>query len=146
MPMRATKSDLEGFFDHISKYMCRHLSYESDRLNAIKDVLNEFRSNKEPIFQIFGVPFKPTSRLFDLTINYTLFWRIENNQVHRRTDFPSWSWLGWQYNDEIPLQPTILCDLEDRAYSDGTYHLYGGRTQIDEHSAKISIEFLGAVY
>jgi hypothetical protein len=68
---------------------------------------------------------------------------MENNQVHRRNDFPSWSWLGWQYNDEIPLQPIILCDLEDRAYSDGTYRLYGGRTKVDEHSAKTSAEFLG---
>ncbi|KAH7076709.1 heterokaryon incompatibility protein-domain-containing protein [Paraphoma chrysanthemicola] len=132
------KSAVEGFFDHISKYMRRQLSFESDRLNAIESVLNDFRSKKEPIFHIFGIPFKPTA---DLTINCTLFWRMQSNRVHRRPEFPSWSWLGWQYDGEIPPQPIILGHLEAKTTVDGTYRSTCKHMSSDEHSARISVEF-----
>jgi hypothetical protein len=134
------KPVLGEFFDHISKYIRRHLSYESDRLNAIQGVLNEFRSNKEPLFQIFGVPFSPASQW---TINETLFWRMQNHSVQRRTDFPSWSWLGWQYICEIPRQPFVLCGLEHRNTEESYSHpSYGTFLSHDQHSARISVEFL----
>jgi hypothetical protein len=134
-----TRGVLDEFFDYISNYVRRNLSYESDRLNAIQGVLNEYRSNKDPVFQVFGLPIMPDKFL---TMNSALFWRMENNGVRRRTDFPSWSWLGWHYNDKIPDQPVVLCDLEDEAIG-GRYSYRSSGISLDEHSARISIEFSG---
>lgn len=143
-PIRPSKSVLDEFFDHISEYIPRHLSYESDRLNAIQGVLNEFRLKKEPLFQIFGIPFNPAS---EWTVNATLLWRMQNHRVRRRTDFPSWSWLGWQYIDKIPDRCIFLSDLGVPAYrvprSRRFYRASGAGLSLDEHSARISVEFLG---
>jgi hypothetical protein len=136
------KPVLVEFFNHISEYIRRHLSYESDRLNAIQGVLNEFRFKEQPLFQIFGVPFHPAP---GWTINQTLFWRMQNNSVQRRTDFPSWSWLEWQYIHEIPRQPFVLCGLEYRTTDERYLRPFYSSTRLwlDEHSARISVEFLG---
>ncbi|CAN9347097.1 unnamed protein product [Alternaria alternata] len=136
-----SESALGKYFDHISQYIRRQLSYESDRLNAIQGVLNEFRSNKVPLFQIFGVPFNPAS---ECTINATLFWCMQSHCVQRRTDFPSWSWLGWQYIGEIPHPSVLLCDLKDLVPGE-RYPKYsaGPRLSLDKHTASINVEFLG---
>jgi hypothetical protein len=140
-PIETTGDVLDEFFDHISNYVRRDLSYESDRLNAIQGVLNEYRANEDPVFQVFGLPLMPDKFL---TINSALFWRMENNRVRRQTDFPSWSWLGWQYNDKIPDQPVVLCDLEDKAiHGRYSYHSFGPHISLDEHSARISVGFSG---
>jgi hypothetical protein len=140
-PIETTRDVLDEFFDHIFDYVRRDLSYESDRLNAIQGVLNEYRANKDAVFQVFGVPLMPDKFL---TINSALFWRMENNGVRRRADFPSWSWLGWQYNDKIPDQPVVLCDLEDEPIGERySYQSFGPHISLDEHSARISVEFSG---
>ena len=138
-----SKTVIDEFFDHISEYMRRHLSYESDRLNAIQGVLNEFRSNKEPLYQIFGVPFNPAS---EWTINTTLFWCMRNHSVQRRADFPSWSWLGWQHVGKIPDQFILLWGFKDlNTRGRFSRYLYPSDPwlSLDRHSARISVEFLG---
>ncbi|KAH7086898.1 heterokaryon incompatibility protein-domain-containing protein [Paraphoma chrysanthemicola] len=141
-PSSVIKAAAEEFFDHISKYMRRQLSFESDRLDAIESVLNDFRLNEKPIFHILGVPFKATA---DLTINYALFWRMQSNRVQRRHDFPSWSWLGWQCDGDITHQSIILGDLEDVTDPNGTYRTVCDVLSKDKHSARISVEFPGGV-
>ncbi|CAI9625383.1 unnamed protein product [Alternaria burnsii] len=139
-----SRSILDAFFDHISVYMRRQLSYESDRLNAIQGVLNEFRSHETPLFHIFGVPFNPAS---EWTINATLFWRMQNHSVQRRANFPSWSWLGWNYIDEPPYPFALLYGFEDLTTAERFSHVfcytYGLNSSLDEHSARISVEILG---
>lgn len=143
-PVVRSRSILDAFFDHISVYMRRQLSHESDRLNAIQGVLNEFRSHEKPLFQIFGVLFNSASKW---TINATLFWRMQNHSVQRRADFSSWSWLGWDYIDEPPYPSALLYGLEDLTTAERFSHVFcythGLYSSLDEHSARISVEILG---
>jgi hypothetical protein len=80
---------------HIRAYSGRELSFESDALNAIKSSLGTFARRKEPVYHIWGVPFKYQSlqpdSSFDIALNF-----YHEIPCHRRPGFPSWSMLGWK--------------------------------------------------
>lgn len=59
----------------------------------------------------------------------------------RRADFPSWSWVGWRYTNEIPLEPLILAsrNLRDER-GHGIIPRMPDRISLDEHTARVSVE------
>jgi hypothetical protein len=74
---------------HMREFSRRHLSHDSDSLNAFLGILHSFETNRILIRHIWGVPFgldKPW---------IMLNWFHERPAV-RREGLPSWSWVGWK--------------------------------------------------
>jgi hypothetical protein len=93
---------LMEFYDHVSNYLHRSLTYQSDRFNAIQGVLNTFRDRPQPVFNIYGVAFTASQ---EFPINGGICWIFGFSQYgrehrHRLSLFPSWSWLGWHSANE----------------------------------------------
>jgi hypothetical protein len=98
----------EDYNSLLMAYTPRHLSFESDKLNALTGCLNFITEMK-------GVPFihgLPTT-----DFHYALIWTGEYDRP--REGFPSWSWTGWrslqQYYLMYPLE-NGTCSLEEDGY------------------------------
>ncbi|RAK95542.1 HET domain-containing protein, partial [Aspergillus ibericus CBS 121593] len=92
------------FRTHLTHYSSRNLSYESDAINAFRGILA--RSTHTTYW---GIPFlfQDSSYPFVQDINLrfacALAWEpmytqnpiARESHLHRRPDFPSWSWAGW---------------------------------------------------
>ncbi|CAI6272720.1 unnamed protein product [Periconia digitata] len=112
----------------LNEYTCRKMSFESDSLNACLGVLRSLIKN--PIVgHLWGV----------LTIDecdpYPLLSWYHPQAGHRRIDFPSWSWAGWEgeiiHNYTDALQPSLkglhvdLCWEDGRVMTCKEYHNSG---------------------
>ncbi len=71
----------------VSVYSGRRLTVETDALNACLGSLNRISQSTGYTF-CHGLPIKDILR--------SLLWKPHHDHVlHRRSGFPSWSWLGW---------------------------------------------------
>jgi hypothetical protein len=115
--------------DHITRYTCRDLTYDSDALNAISAILREFKLRG--IEFLFGIPLslhsnKPGHQRIvcdDYLLAYGLCWTHgpgpHNIVPRRRKGFPSWSWAGWtggvtwfpQASDEFQPSTSEILEL-----------------------------------
>lgn len=89
--------------ERISTYLKRELSYESDWLNAILGILNQFWKAAEPVYHFWGLPFhlgKLRSASLEKPLSNALLWLPaeddEEKPLMKRQGFPSWSWTAWQ--------------------------------------------------
>ncbi|MCJ1247930.1 hypothetical protein MMC30_005145 [Trapelia coarctata] len=88
----ATGEPFSDYAGSLYEYSSRHLSYDSDILNAfagISGVLTERMSNERTpeLNEVYGLP----TYFFDWAILWT-----PNKTAHRRSGgWPSWSWCGW---------------------------------------------------
>lgn len=100
---------LEEIHRYMVEYSKRHLSYDSDALDAISGILDALEKETVfhfALFHIWGVPmvFKRYHQSPLLSIGLTWF-HIKSCQ--RRKDMPSWSCLGWKG----PISVKFLTDL-----------------------------------
>jgi hypothetical protein len=102
----------EEIIDLISGYVNRQFSHPSDALDAFQGILRAYQSFKIPLHHLCGVIVFPP-KLFKTTENWTisemfalgLSWcEVFPLSCIRRPDFPSWSWLGWQFNGHYILR------------------------------------------
>jgi hypothetical protein len=96
-PFEAIMSPLRPMNDHqaiktyIMEYSKRHLSKDSDALNAILGIFNSLQSfRRKTINHLFGVPVAMAPK-----ISISLGWFHEKSCTRRDT-LPSWSWTGWR--------------------------------------------------
>lgn len=77
---------------HISEFSKRHLSFESDSLNALLGVLSDATKERHsfPIRHHWGVPYRGPST----SMQFDIHWK-HHAVAKRRPAFPSWSWCGW---------------------------------------------------
>jgi hypothetical protein len=88
---------------HIQAFSDRKLSFQSDRLNALRGILSRW-----PFYSYYGVPFAAdaalgtvptasTSSHYQLGFLHTIFWSPPSSHCSRNTGlgFPSWSWASW---------------------------------------------------
>lgn len=77
----------------VTDYRSRHLSYQSDALNAFMGALTALGRELNTSF-IWGLP--------ESAFNETLLWQSQIQKASlRREQFPSWTWLGWK-DSELP--------------------------------------------
>ncbi|KAJ4293350.1 hypothetical protein N0V90_008632 [Kalmusia sp. IMI 367209] len=97
-------SEPYGIMHYVSEYYERELSYPIDTLNAMRGIFQSFAKGSPKLWHISGVPF--FSWVPKKELNYSphateqsfirgLFW-YHTEPGKRRTEFPSWSWAGWQ--------------------------------------------------
>ena len=107
----------------IAEFSRREITYDSDVLNAMIGILNEFKRMKQPVYHHFGVPSLPPilntqtiGKAFGKLVSLIalpnnpdqgfatgLCWYLER-PLARRAKFPSWSWTGWTGNVAKPTQ------------------------------------------
>jgi hypothetical protein len=82
----------------VKEYMTRRLGDQSDILNAFQGVLQEYRRT-ERIHQLWGIPI-PTKygESPRRSLLYGMTWH-NTSTLTRRPGFPSWSWVGWRWDE-----------------------------------------------
>lgn len=92
---------------HMTEFSRRHLSYDSDGLNAFLGVLHSFETNRILIRHIWGVPFGLDQPWIMLN------WFHERPAV-RRDGLPSWSWVGWKGEVLLVARGDVDCFHPER--------------------------------
>lgn len=93
---------------HLKHYTARNLTHDYDSLNAFRGVMEHFqKASISKIWHIWGVPFIPYRSLQTNSLAVSLTWHhsVELNPrtIHRRNEFPSWTWAGWAAKIQFPL-------------------------------------------
>jgi hypothetical protein len=128
---------LRAFEHHVHEYTKRHLTYDTDSLNAILGILNWFdTADDNLVFKVrnsWGVPWghshwfrtssgTDTGRHCSVNFAYGLCWTHGDTNSYdrprRRPMLPSWSWAGWQ--GEVTWLPNSVAggDFESDARID----------------------------
>jgi hypothetical protein len=103
--------ELRKFSDHLRQYTSRHLTLDSDALNAFRGFLA-----RSKFWTYYGIPIAPidsstfikTRIELDIGFARGLFWLPQGRggwrfkSLSRRSSFPSWSWAGWKGAVEYP--------------------------------------------
>jgi hypothetical protein len=99
------REGLWSFFEHLSRYRARDLTFESDSLNAFQGIISKFSYRT-----VWGIPIATSSTLdsvddtfYNMAFARGLCWRkvhyfkaeADGRWLRRVPDFPSWSWAGW---------------------------------------------------
>ncbi|KAK0105536.1 hypothetical protein ONS95_004105 [Cadophora gregata] len=84
--------DIYAFRSVLLAYTRRQLTKRSDALPALSGLLSRINKLAGVDF-CFGLPKQDFIR--------SLLWK--NESIHRRKDFPSWTWLGWDGGITIPM-------------------------------------------
>jgi hypothetical protein len=124
---KSKSPNLQSFEYNVLQYSARHLSYDSDALNAFRGILRDTNTilhtwgvpcgypGYEDQFQSGGAFYKST-----LDIGYGMSWTHgtdpEISLPRRRSEYPSWSWLGWK--------GAVTWLVPSNAYSDFSQHPY----------------------
>jgi hypothetical protein len=91
-PLSDPWAHLQTFRDILSQYVSRHLSHSSDLLIAFAGISEMLVPRLGPFY--WGFP----ARHFVKCIG----WRFNGQFLSRRTDGPSWSWVGWHWSSGPP--------------------------------------------
>lgn len=97
---------LEAYCQAVGEYTSRKLTYQSDLLNAFQGIIQSFGSRLDghPNFFHYGLPTSSFDQMF--------CWDTDSHYPHRRrSDWPSWSWLGW---DQMVYWPTEALGYDKR--------------------------------
>lgn len=102
---KSAVGNLVRYLEHVHQYSSKNLSFEEDALEAFAGITSHLQRAKDPIFQVWGVPFwYPRGRAaveVCKSLVVGLLWRHIQDQVpsskkpYRREGFHSWSWAGW---------------------------------------------------
>lgn len=113
---RSCTMSLKRFDRLLSEYSTKKFSPgygETDSLRAFQGIIHNFEKSKYPVFQLWGMPFtwsydRPSES--SQSFLASLLWRHKRSvfsgetKPQRRSDFPSWSCLGWEGEVVIPAR------------------------------------------
>jgi Heterokaryon incompatibility protein (HET) len=122
---KSAVGNLVRYLEHVHQYSSKNLSFEEDALEAFAGITSHLQRAKDPIFQVWGIPFwYPRGRAsveVCKSLVVGLLWRHicdqdpSSNKPYRRPGFPSWSWAGWvgQVEYLVPVSysmfnPTVI--------------------------------------
>jgi hypothetical protein len=90
------------YLSHVEEYSVRKLSFAADLLNAFLGIAQQFWYRRHAIHNVWGLPYpalleeRESGFVHSMTWCHTKScWDISRSP-HRRTQFPSWSWVGWE--------------------------------------------------
>ena len=100
---------LQVFWRYVEEYTSRDLGFASDSLNAFQGILTWVATLFVPawyeglhprrICNLWGLPMYLSEDDRVRMLGFALGWRhaeSQNREINRRTDFPSWTWAGWE--------------------------------------------------
>ncbi|KAI8949406.1 heterokaryon incompatibility protein-domain-containing protein [Xylaria longipes] len=110
-------------YQYLEEYTRRELTYPSDALIAFLGVFRSFERQSEPVRHYWGVPIlRLTHEEYEIPVSPLqafvggLCWTSIGAQASRRAGFPSWSWVGWDFErrgityeeSTVRLQPSLM--------------------------------------
>jgi hypothetical protein len=113
LPGNKDQSAFRQLANHIAEYNRRSLTYETDRMNALRGLLA-----RSTLYSFYGLPIVTDSHSspmgsntsFDIGFAMGLWWGRDDgpqsNAMSRRPQFPSWTWVGW--NGVIGYEPEYI--------------------------------------
>ncbi|KAF2663793.1 hypothetical protein BT63DRAFT_430061 [Microthyrium microscopicum] len=126
-PWSGVGTQAEEIQSRIEEYCHRDLTYDSDALKAFDGILQKFRKMDTPVLNLYGIPiytpetFDPPLAISEHRLLNALGWYMKGTAT-RRSDIPSWTWVGWQY------QRDTICRFEfsfpkklDRTYGERSF-------------------------
>jgi hypothetical protein len=90
--LKKSRTNFDSFAQYVYEYSQRKLTYQSDALPAFLGVLSTLQDWFQSDF-LYGIP--------EVEFDAGLLWSPLGSSF-RRSDFPSWSWLGWIGNAAYP--------------------------------------------
>ncbi|KAK8091676.1 HET-domain-containing protein [Apiospora hydei] len=97
--------DFYPLLRYIEEFTKKKLSYPGDRIKAFLGVLGTFANRRNPIYHIWGAPVLMNVDRPEISLNW-----LHVTPCRRASDFPSWSWAGW----DGPIEGTIYSRLLGR--------------------------------
>lgn len=98
---KSAVGNLVRYLEHVHQYSSKNLSFEEDALEAFAGITSYLQRARDPIFQVWGVPFwyprGTAAAEVCKSIIVGLLWRHVRDQStgskkpYRRSGFPSWS-------------------------------------------------------
>jgi hypothetical protein len=124
------KERLRGLWELITEYSARDLTYDFDALRAFAGIRRLFEGGECPIYDIQGLPVGLSVELGSgrslINLVSALCWEHhEPEKSRRRTEFPSWTWVGWTRRIHFPsgLETTPIFEVDSQSilveYEDG---------------------------
>jgi hypothetical protein len=107
-------SNGHDIYNMIEKYSTRVLTHDQDILNAFDGILADFDQQEPPTRSHWGIPLviDASGYLNGLLIGLCWCQPIQNEKIHRRSGFPSWSWAGWLHNPYVDYRLRRQLDTE----------------------------------
>lgn len=101
------------YWQTVSAFCSRDLSYPEDTLNAMSGILSTWTQKTRAFRHINGLVVDTDSdgrQLLDKSFLESLAWGV-SGPVPRRRGFPSWSWTGWLKPEVRNMDHAIVADL-----------------------------------
>lgn len=94
--------NLSQYLSNVEEYSARKLTFAKDSLDAFRGIAQQFWYRKHAVHNIWGLPYLTLPAERGLGFVYSLAWHHTTScwdlsqSPHRRSQFPSWSWAGWE--------------------------------------------------
>ncbi|ETS82415.1 hypothetical protein PFICI_04291 [Pestalotiopsis fici W106-1] len=121
--------DFSALFDSYliwsQQYSARNLSFDGDSMNAFLGLIHKIEKIPKPLLQHWAIPYPHSDHKLDPLHAFAeaLSWRHKyscwdddaSKRPRRRTEFPSWSWVGWASEIVYPTKDALV---EERLYGE----------------------------
>lgn len=90
------------YLSNVEEYSARKLTFAKDSLDAFQGIAQQFWHRRHAVHNIWGLPYPTLPADRESGFAYSLSWRHIiscwdfSQSPHRRPQFPSWSWAGWE--------------------------------------------------
>ncbi|EHA57573.1 hypothetical protein MGG_16331 [Pyricularia oryzae 70-15] len=106
---------------NIQEFTARKIRMDSDSLDAFRGVMRSFHAKPSPIYSLWGIPWslhlgnKENMRHDKYLIDGLAWYHMKEDSKSslfpkRRSEFPSWSWAGWEGQVTYPERITRSAD------------------------------------
>ncbi|KAK0739586.1 heterokaryon incompatibility protein-domain-containing protein [Apiosordaria backusii] len=114
---------LQGF---IENYITRDLTDPNDALNAFRGILQHAEEARPPIHELCGLPIYQDENFVpkddnNAALAVSLSWKMDN--LRRRHEFPSWTWVGWK-SEKRTGGSSFFLGTDERWYSSSYFKHY----------------------
>jgi len=101
---------------HLMEYSRRHLSYDSDALNACLGILQYVNSGKHPVRHLWGLPIEIVRGRSNQYLSIDLGW-LHDKPGEMRDGLPSWTWVGWKEPVDLRQAGLDMMRMSSYAFS-----------------------------
>jgi hypothetical protein len=121
--------DVSDISERIREYNHRNFSFDVDALDAFQGIFRRFQAMEPGIRHWVGLPlfpvdffvswqYPPVSNTHRLSLS--LMWEMKSFE-RRRSEFPSWTWLGWKGSSFNMCAFSPSYDFNNKKGTDGRY-------------------------
>ncbi|KAL6904337.1 HET domain-containing protein [Trichoderma evansii] len=110
---------LSQYLSNVEEYSARKLTFAEDSLNAFQGIARQLWYRKHAVHNIWGLSYPALPKERGSGFAHSLTWRHTTScwdlsqSPHRRPQFPSWSWAGWEGEVRYEMTSAIESRFEN---------------------------------